>query len=131
MHGVPLLKFALMLIRKVSEIGVLICLKNIKKMRREEGESGFNEEDTELDNLLQNITEERDEASASRDDQLQQKLKMFEAEKSNAEDVAMETFAEIRKRKLKDGNSVTKQTYGSETMIYLKNRTEQGSYFKQ
>ena len=131
MHGVPLLKFALMLIRKVSEIGVLICLKNIKKMRREEGESGFNEEDTELDNLLQNITEERDEASASRDDQLQQKLKMFEAEKSNAEDVAMETFAEIRKRKLKDGNSVTKQTYGSETKIYLKNRTEQGSYFKQ
>ena len=115
----------------MSEIGVLICLKNIKKMRREEGESGFNQEDTELDNLLQNITEERDEASASRDDQLQQKLKMFEAEKSNAEDVAMETFAEIRKRKLKDGNSVTKQTYGSETMIYFKNCTEQGSYFKQ
>ena len=32
--------------------------KTQKKMRREEGESGFNEEDTELDNLLQNITEE-------------------------------------------------------------------------
>ena len=76
-----------MLIRKVSEIGVVICLKNMKKMRREEGESGSNEEDTELDNLLQNIAEERDEASASHDDQLKQKLKTFEAEKSNAEDV--------------------------------------------
>ena len=40
----------------------------MKKMKREEGESGSNEEDTELDNLLQNIAE-RDEASASHDDQ--------------------------------------------------------------
>ena len=56
-------------------------------MRREEGESGSNEEDTELDNLLQNIAEEQDEASPSHDDQLKQKLKTFEAEKSNAEDV--------------------------------------------
>ena len=38
-------------------------------MRREEGGSGSNEEDTELDNLLQNVTEEWDEASASHDNQ--------------------------------------------------------------
>ena len=44
-------------------------------MRKEEWESGFNEEDTELDNLLQNITEEWDEASASHDDQSKEKLK--------------------------------------------------------
>ena len=68
-------KFTLMLIRKVSEIGVVICPKNTKKMRREEGEYGSNKEDTELDNLLQNITEKWDEASGSHDDQSKQKLK--------------------------------------------------------
>ena len=102
-------------------------------MRREE-EPGSNDEDTELDNLLQNITEEWDEASASHDDQSKQKLKKSEAEKSNAEDVwqqAMETFAETRKRKHKDDSSGSKRNYGSETMVYLKNRAEQESYFKQ
>ena len=103
-------------------------------MRREEGESGSNEEDVELDNLLQNITEESNEASASHDDLSKQKLKKIEAEKSNPEDVrqhAMETFAETRKRKHKDDNSGSKRNYGSETMAYLKNRAEQESYFKK
>ena len=84
-------------------------------MRREEGESGSNEEDTELDNLLQNIIEECNEASASHDDQSKQKLKKTETEKSNAEDArqqAMETFAETRKRKLKDDNCGRKRNYG-------------------
>ena len=102
-----------MLIRKLSEIGVVICSKNAKKkkMRRKEGKSGSNEEDTELDNLLQNITEEWDEASASHDDQSKQKLKKTEPEESNAEDVRqqpMETFAETRKSKHKDDNSGSK-----------------------
>ena len=103
-------------------------------MRGEEGESGSNEEDTELDNLLQNITEEWDEASASHDDQSKLKLKKTEAEKNNVEDVrkqAMETFAETRKRKHKDENSGSKRNNGSETMVYLKSRAEQESYFKQ
>ena len=68
-------------------------------MTREEGKSGSNEEGTELDNFLQNITEEWNEASASHDDQLKQKLKKTEAEKSNADDVrqqAIETFNETR-----------------------------------
>ena len=68
-------------------------------MTREEGKSGSNEEGTELDNFLQNITEEWNEASASHHDQLKQKLKKTEAEKSNADDVrqqAMETFNETR-----------------------------------
>ena len=68
-------------------------------MTREEGKSGSNEEGTELDNFLQNITEEWNEASASHDDQLKQKLKKTEAEKGNADDVrqqAMETFNETR-----------------------------------
>ena len=79
-------------------------------MTREEGESGSNEEGPELDNFLQNITEEWNEASASHNDQLKQKT-----EKSNAEDVrqqAMETFNETRKRKLKDDNSGGKRNYG-------------------
>ena len=103
-------------------------------MRREEGEFGSNEEDVELDNLLQNITEESNEASASHDDLSKQKLKKIEAEKSNPEDVrqhAMETFAETKKRKHKDDNSGSKRNYGSETMAYLKNRAEQESYFKK
>ena len=68
-------------------------------MTREEGKSGSNEEGTEFDNFLQNFTEEWNEASTSHDDQLKQKLKKTEAEKSNADDVrqqAMETFNETR-----------------------------------
>ena len=51
-------------------------------MRREEEESGFNENDTEIDNLFQNITEEWNEASASNYDQSKQKLKKTEAGKA-------------------------------------------------
>ena len=101
---------------------------------RREGETGSNEEDAELDNLLQNITKESNEASASHDDLSKQKLKKIEAEKSNPEDVrqhAMETFAETRKRKHKDDNSGSKRNYVSETMAYLINRAEQESYFKK
>ena len=42
----------------------------------------------------------------------------------------METFAETSRIKHKDGNSGSKQEYGSETMGYLKNSDEQESYFK-
>ena len=93
----------------------LFARKAPKKTRREEGESGSNEEDSELDNLLQNIAEEWNEASASHDDQSKQNLKKIETEKSNAEDaqqLAMETFAETRKRKLKDDNCGSKRNYG-------------------
>ena len=58
MHGVPLLrtwtkfqKFTLMSIRKLSEIGVVICSKNTKKGEKRGRESGSKEEDTELDNF--------------------------------------------------------------------------------
>ena len=47
-------------------------------MKREEAESSINEEDAEFDSLLQNITEEWDETSASHDGQLKQKLKKTE-----------------------------------------------------
>ena len=73
-------------------------------MRKEEGKSGSNEEDTELDNLFQNITEEWNETSASHDDRSKQKLKKIETEKSNSEGAqqqAMETFAETRKENSK------------------------------
>ena len=61
-------------------------------------------------------------------------MKKIEAEKSNAEDVrqqAMATFADTRKRKLKGHNFGSKRNYGSETMVYLKNRAEKESYFEQ
>ena len=51
-------------------------------MRREEGESGSSENDTEIDSLFQNITEEWNKASASNYDQSKQKLKKTEAEKA-------------------------------------------------
>ena len=51
-------------------------------MRREEGESDSNENDTEIDNLFQNITEELNGAPALNDDQSKQKLNKTEAEKA-------------------------------------------------
>ena len=61
-------------------------------------------------------------------------MKKIEAEKKQCRGcttTAMEILAETRQRKLKDDNSGSKQNYGSETMVYLKNRAEQESYFKQ
>ena len=55
------------------------------------------------------------------------KLKKTKAEKSNAQQQTMETFAETRKRKHKYDNSASKRNYGSETMVYLKTRAEQES----
>ena len=66
----------------MSGISVVILLKK-KKFRRNEGESGSNEEDSELDSLLGKITEEWDEASVSYDDQLKQKLKKTEVVKKH------------------------------------------------
>ena len=43
----------------------------------------------------------------------------------------METFAETRKRKLKEDSSGSKPNYSSETMVYLKNCAEQERYFKK
>ena len=69
-------------------------------MTREEGESGSNENDTEIDNLFQNITHEWNEASASNEDQSNQKLKKTEAEKAmqRCRQQAMETFTKTRKK---------------------------------
>ena len=55
--------------------------------------------------------------------------KKIEAEKSNAEEVWQKAM-ETSRIKHKDGNSGSKQEYGSETMGYLKNSDEQESYFK-
>ena len=43
----------------------------------------------------------------------------------------MKTFAEPRKRNCKNGSSRSEQKHGSATMVYLKNRSKQDSYFKQ
>ena len=100
-----------------------------KSMKREEAESSINEEDAEFGSLLQNITEEWDEASASHDDQLKQKIEKNWACWNYGE--AMETVAETGKRKHRDENSGSKRNYDPKTMVYLKSHTEQESYFKQ
>ena len=104
--------------------------KHKRKMRKEEGESGTTEEETELDNLLQNIKEEWEEAASEYDEQAKERLKLAETEKTNAEDIrqkAMESFAETRKRKNKEDVSPrsSKRNNGGETMLYLKNWAEQ------
>ena len=110
-----------MLIRKVSEIGVVICSKNTKKTRREEGEYLMRKI---LNLIIFCKTLQKNGIKLLRHyDQSKQKLRKIEAEKSNAKDVrqqAMETFTETRKRKHKDDNSGSKRNYGLETMIYLK-----------
>ena len=110
--------------------------KHKRKMRKEEGASGSNDKDTELDNLLQDIKEESDEADSTYDKQTKEKLKNMETDKNNAEDVrqkAMESLAETKKRKQIDDSSScsSKRNNGSETMLYLKVRAEQETNFRQ
>ena len=83
---------------------------------------------------MKNIAQEQNVASASYDNQSKQKLKKIEAEKKQCRGCATTSYGDIgrnQKNKLKDDNSGSKQNCGSETMVYLKNRAEQESYFKQ
>ena len=66
----------------MPEIGVVICSKNTKKCEKRGRIIWLQGECTVIDNLFQNITHEWNEASASNEDQSNQKLKNTEAEKT-------------------------------------------------
>ena len=114
----------------------LLITKYKQKMRAQENPSGITDEETELDNLLENIKEEADIASETHDAQSKQKQEQLENDAKNAEDVrqkAMESFSETKKRKelgLEDLTSPKKRekrNNGSETLCYLREKyaTEQ------
>ena len=120
----------------------LLLDKHVKKIRRQEGESGSIEEETELDVLLQNIKDEAGVAQENYDKITQEKQEKLTAESQNAEEIrlkAMETLSDTNKRRASSSSSDfddispkrTKRNNGTDTMVYLKARAEQEYELRQ
>ena len=107
-----------------------LLLDKFKKMvRQQEGSSGTNEEQTELDNLLENIKEEVEVAVQNHAKNTLVKEQSLQNDSEKAQDIrqkAMESLSESRKRKGIDSEQShkSKRNTGSETMSYLINRSE-------
>ena len=109
----------------------LLLDKHKKKIRAQESESGSTTDETELDQLLQNILEETEEALGSYDKETKEKQDKELLDRKNAEEVrqkALESLGQTQKRHVeeKDDCQIKKkpQTSGTETMIYLQNKAE-------
>lgn len=112
----------------------LLVEKHKRKMRSQEGESGSTTEETELDQLLQNITEEADEATGLYDQENKRKQEENQKDRRNAEEVrmkALEGLGETQKRRNEEEKddpsslgSRKKRKSGTETMVYLQNKAE-------
>ncbi|XP_068735537.1 uncharacterized protein [Montipora capricornis] len=112
----------------------LLVENHKRKMRSQEGESGSTTEETELDQLLQNITEEADEATGLYDQENKRRQEENQTDRRNAEEVrmkALEGLGETQKRRNeeeKDDSSSLgnrkKRKSGTETMVYLQNKAE-------
>ena len=126
---------------KVSQKSVrdryrLLLTKYKQKMRNEENASGIDCEETEIDNLLQNIKEESDEAIEMYNNQANEKKEKEEAEKAKAEEVrqlAMENLTQTKKRKSQEEEEPkkAKRNTGTDTIVYLKQRAEQEQELRQ
>lgn len=79
----------------------LLLDKHKKKMRAQEGSSRSSIDETELDQLLQNIMEESEEASENYDKDAKEKQEKGLKDRKDAEEVrrkALESLAQTRKR---------------------------------
>ena len=91
----------------------LLIEKHKKKMREQESSSVTVDEETELDNLLQNVKEDADTANENHDKTSQEKKKQITNDAKNAEDIrkkTMESFSETRKRKELSNDTVSQKS---------------------
>ena len=110
----------------------LLIEKHKKKMRAQEGVSGSSAVETELDQLLQNIMEESQEASENYDKQTKEKQEKDLKQRKDAEEVrqrALESLAQTEKRHADEGSQLSSsrtrpKKSGSETMLYLESKAE-------
>ena len=107
----------------------LVLDKFKKNVRQQEGSSGTNEEQTELDNLLEYIKEEVEVHVQDHSKNTLEKEQSLQSDAEKAQDIrqkVMESLSESRKRKGIDSEQShkSKRNTGSKTMSYLINRSE-------
>ena len=107
----------------------LLLTKHKRKMREQEGASGSNEEETELDNLLENIKEESEVCLESQNSFDAAKKRQENEDANKAEEIrvtAMESLSQTMKRKNSEeaGTKSTKRNCGTETLTYLREKYE-------
>lgn len=103
--------------------------KYLEKIKNEERATGISPEQTELDQLIEEITEKERQAEATRETEDQ--TKKGEREREVAMDIrkkAMETFGETKKRLNEDEESgkseKRKRRSGSDAVEYLREKSE-------
>ena len=135
---------------KCNQRGILSCEPEIctgpistvngqtqEKMKGQESASGSNTEETELDQLLQNILEEVDVAAESYDKENAETQEQIVKDCQNAEEVrrrALENLGQTQKRKKDDDEDSPgrkKRDSGSETLVYLKEKAERDFELKR
>lgn len=109
----------------------LLIDKHKKKMRAQESESGSTTDETELDQLLQNILEETEEALSTYDKETKEKQDKELLDRKRAEEVrqkALESLGQTQKRHVEENDDCQRKKRprknGNETMMYLQNKAE-------
>ena len=117
-----------------------LLVENFKKVDREnEKASGIDVQETELEQILREITERQHEAELLHEKDSSDKKKTLEAERANAQEQrkrAMEALGETNLRRsseLEDENSAPKKSRrtGSETVTYLREKFQQEFEMRQ
>ena len=109
----------------------LLIDQHKKKMREQENSSGQNFEETELDNLLQNIVDEMAVHTENIANETLEKKRQKESDTEKATEIrqqALETLKETKKRKGEQcgsSSNVKRRNSGSETLQYLQSKSKE------
>jgi len=101
--------------------------KSKNKVRQEEGASGISPEESEVDRAMEEIIEQFEEHDREYDRISEGKKKKAEEEVAKAEEMrkqSLETYKNTQKRRDSDEPPKKKRASGSDTMNFLKERSE-------
>lgn len=112
--------------RSVRDRFSLIQAKYKEKMRYEEGASGIDCEETELDQALAEITEKEEEADRERNEKNDTQTKKNEKDKAAGEDVRLKAMETMRRKSddFEDDKPSKRRRSTSDAVEYLKEKFE-------
>ena len=112
--------------RSVRDRFSLLSTKQAQKLREEEKASGIDVQQTELDDLLEEILEREKDAKVQLDLQDVEKKNKSEKEKATAEEVRTQALERMVKRKNEDGGKKPAKSRRSTTdaIEYLREKSE-------
>ncbi|XP_020895255.1 trichohyalin [Exaiptasia diaphana] len=123
--------------RSVRDRYVLLEKKHKQKVRKEDGESGTNPEESELDQAMADIISQMEESDREFEKASTEKKKKIEDDAEKGEEMrrqSLETFKESQKRNAECDNPekpAKRRRTGSDTVGYLREKCEIEQKFKE